>query len=79
LNQAPLNRNYDTPACNQLNAFLNQVNAKQNKGQLTSQQAAELTKQAKVIQQSIGCGSVGLVGSSSGDENDGEDLPLPMP
>jgi len=57
-----LNRNHDTPACNQLNTFLNQVNAKQNNGQLTPQQA-----------------SVGLVGSSSGDENDGEDLPLPMP
>jgi len=57
-----LNRNHDTPACNQLNTFLNQVNAKQNNGQLTPQQA-----------------SVGLVSSSSGDENDGEDLPLPMP
>jgi YVTN family beta-propeller protein len=32
---AQLNRNHDTPACNQLNAFLNQVNAKQNNGQLT--------------------------------------------
>jgi len=43
------------------------------------QQAADLSQQAKAIQQSIGCSSVGLVGSSSGDENDGEDLPLPMP
>jgi len=47
---AQLNRNHDTPACNQLNAFLNQVNAKQNNGQLTQQQAAELTQQAKAIQ-----------------------------
>jgi hypothetical protein len=36
---AQLNRNHDTPACNQLNAFLNQVNAKQNNGQLTPQEA----------------------------------------
>ena len=47
---AQLNSNNDTPACNQLNAFLNQVNAKQNNGQLTQQQAAELTQQAKAIQ-----------------------------
>jgi hypothetical protein len=56
---AQLNRNHDTPACNQLNAFLNQLNAKQNNGQLTPQQAADLTQQAKAIQQSIGCSSVG--------------------
>ena len=73
-----LNRNHDTPACNQLNTFLNQVNTKQTNGQLTLQRAADLTRQAKAIQQSIGCSSVGLVGSSYGDEND-EDLPLPMP
>jgi hypothetical protein len=36
-----LNHNNATPACNQFNAFLNQVNAKQNNGQLTPQQAAE--------------------------------------
>jgi hypothetical protein len=58
---------------------LNQVNAKQNNGQLTPQQAADLRQQAIAIQRAIGCSSVGLVGSSSGDENDGEDLPLPMP
>jgi YVTN family beta-propeller protein len=56
---AQLNRNHDTPACNQLNAFLNQVNAKQSNGQLTPQQAAELTQQAKAIQQSIGCSNIG--------------------
>jgi hypothetical protein len=58
---------------------LNQVNAKQTNGQLTPQQAADLSQQAKAIQQSIGCSIVGLEGSPSGDENDGEDLPLPMP
>ena len=36
--------NYNTPACNQLNAFLNQVNAKQTNGQLTPQQAADLNQ-----------------------------------
>jgi len=58
---AQLNRNHDTPPCNQLNAFLNQVNAKQNNGQLISQQAAELTQQAKAIQQAIGCSNIGRV------------------
>jgi len=63
---AQLNHNHDTPACNQLNAFLNQVNAKQNSGQLTSQQAAELTQQAKAIQQGIGCSNIsGLLGQTS--------------
>ncbi|MGC2571787.1 MAG: hypothetical protein WA364_09775 [Candidatus Nitrosopolaris sp.] len=57
---AQLNRSHDTPACNQLNAFLNQVNAKQTNRQLTPQQAAELTQQAKTIQLSdvvilVGC------------------------
>jgi len=52
---AQLNRNNPTPACNQLNAFLNQVNAKQTSGQLTPQQAADLSQQAKAIQQAIGC------------------------
>ncbi|HYA82443.1 MAG TPA: hypothetical protein VEH06_03200 [Candidatus Bathyarchaeia archaeon] len=62
---AQLNRNHDTPACNQLNAFLNQVNVKQNNGQLTPHQAADLSQQAKAIQQSIGQTS--------------PLLPLPMP
>jgi len=51
-------RNNPTPASNQLNAFLNQVNAKQNNGQLTPQQAADLSQQAKAIQQSIGCSNI---------------------
>jgi DNA-binding beta-propeller fold protein YncE len=72
---AQLNRNHDTPACNQLKAFLNQVNAKQSNGQLTPQQAAELTQQAKAIQQSIGCSNIGgTLGQTSRSL-----LPLPMP
>jgi hypothetical protein len=34
---------------------LNHVNAKQTNGQLTPQQAADLSQQAKAIQQAIGC------------------------
>jgi len=69
-----LNHNNNVAACNQLNAFLNQVNAKQNNGQLTSQQAAELTQQAKAIQQAIGCSNIsGMFGQTSSL------LPLPMP
>jgi DNA-binding beta-propeller fold protein YncE len=56
---AQLNRNNPTSACNQLNAFLNQVNAKQTNGQLTPQQAADLSQQAKAIQQAIGCSKIG--------------------
>jgi hypothetical protein len=72
--------------CNQLNAFLNQVNAKQNNGQLTSQQAAELTQQAKAIQQAIGCSNIaGMLGQTNqllnnvgpgdggGDDNNDDD------
>ena len=85
---AQLNRNHATPACNQLNAFLNQVNAKQNNGQLTSQQAAELTQQAKAIQQAIGCSNIsGMLGQTNqllnnvglgdngGDDNNDDDNP----
>jgi len=56
---AQLNGNNPTPACNQLYAFLNQVNAKQNNGQLTPQQASDLSQQAKAIQQAIGCSKIG--------------------
>jgi hypothetical protein len=87
--EAPLNaaitqlsHNNNVAACNQLNAFLNQVSAKLTSGQLTPSQAGDLRQQAIAIQRAIGCGSAGLaglVGSSSGDEDDTEDLPLPMP
>jgi hypothetical protein len=65
-----------------MTAFLNQVSQKLTSGQLTPQQAADLRQQAIAIQRAIGCSSrglAGLVGSSSGDEDDTEDLPLPMP
>jgi hypothetical protein len=72
---AQLNRNNPTPACNQLNAFLNQVNAKLTNGQLTPRQAAELSQQAKAIQQAIGCSNIsGMLGQTSRSL-----LPLPMP
>jgi YVTN family beta-propeller protein len=72
---AQLNRNHDTPACNQLNAFLNRVIAKQTNGQLTPQQAADLSQQARAIQQAIGCSNTsGMLGQTSPSL-----LPLPMP
>ena len=72
---AQLSHINNVAACNQLNAFLNQVNAKQTYGQLTSQQAADLSQQAKAIQQSIGCSNVGgMLGQTSPSL-----LPLPMP
>ena len=81
--EAPLNaalaqlnsNNPPTAACNQLNAFLKQVNAKQTNGQLTPQQAADLSQQAKAIQQAIGCSNIGgMLGQTSPSL-----LPLPMP
>ncbi|MGB6531379.1 MAG: hypothetical protein WBF33_25000 [Candidatus Nitrosopolaris sp.] len=72
---AQLNLNHDTPACNQLNAFLNQVNAKQNNGQLTPQQAADLSQQAKAIQHVIGCSNIGTMLRQTSPSL----LPLPMP
>jgi hypothetical protein len=71
---AQLNRNHDTSVRNQLNTFLNQVNAKQTNGQLTPQQAADLSQQAKAIQQGIGCSNIGgMLGQTSPSL-----LPLPM-
>jgi hypothetical protein len=54
-----LNHNNNVAGCNQLNAFLNQVSAKQTSGQLTPQQASDLRQQAVSIQQSIGCNNIG--------------------
>ena len=42
-------------ACGKLNAFLNQVNAKQSNGQLTAAQANQLRQQANAIKAQIGC------------------------
>jgi len=73
---AQLNRNHQIPACNQLNAFLNQVSAKEASRQLTAQQATDLTQQAVSIQRAIGCTNVGsMVGASASPSL----LPLPMP
>ena len=52
-----LNRNNHAAACNTLNVFLNQVNAKEGNGQLTSQQATDLRQQAIAIENSLGCSS----------------------
>jgi len=72
---AQLNSNNHIRACDQLNAFLNQVNAKQNNGQLTPKQAADLSQQAKAIQHAIGCRNFGgMLGQTSPSL-----LPLPMP
>ena len=62
---AQLNRNHQIPACNQLNAFLNQVSAKEASRQLTAQQATDLTQQAVSIQRAIGCTNVGSIASAS--------------
>ena len=58
-----LNRNNHVAACNQLNAFLNQVDAKLANGQLTSQQAADLRQQATALQHVLGCSSSSISGS----------------
>ncbi len=62
--QAPLNaasnhlgNNNEGAACGSLGAFLNQVDAKEGNGQLTTQQSSGLRQQATAIQQEIGCSS----------------------
>lgn len=55
---APLNNinpNNTSAACGKLDAFLNQVNAKQSNGQLTAAQANQLRQQANAIKAQIGC------------------------
>jgi YVTN family beta-propeller protein len=52
-----LNHNNDEAACNQLNAFLNKVDTRENNGRLTPQQAADLRQQATAIQDALGCSS----------------------
>ncbi len=65
-----LNNNNITPACNNLNAFINKVNADQTSGQLTPPQAANLIQQATSIQKAIGCSiSSSAPLSSSNDIN----------
>jgi hypothetical protein len=50
-----LNRNNDAAACNILDAFLYHVNADENNGRLTSQQAADLRQQATSVETSLDC------------------------
>jgi hypothetical protein len=42
-------------ACNQLNAFVNEVDADQKSGRLTTAEAGTLTDAARLTQRSMGC------------------------
>jgi YVTN family beta-propeller protein len=78
-----LNENNDESACKSLDAFLNQVETNESNGQLTSQQAEDLSQQATEIQQEIECPSLPLPtltsssseskGPSSGNSDDTEE------
>jgi len=70
-----LNRNNHAAACNTLNAFLHQVNAKGDNGQLTSQQAADLRQQAITIESSLGCSSTTTTTTTT--TNNGGSKPAP--
>jgi hypothetical protein len=63
----------DKDVCAKLGSFLQQVNSKENNGQLTSQQAAVLRAQATAIQSSLGCLSANQLASSTsaGDNSRG--------
>ena len=61
-----LNHNNNAAACNTLDSFLYQAKAKEDNGQLTSQQAADLRQQATSIETSLGCPST----SSSSSVNE---------
>ena len=69
-----LNRNNYAVACNTLNAFLNQVKAKENNGQLTSQQAADLRQQATAIETSLGCSSTSTTMTTATNNNGQESI-----
>lgn len=49
------NPNNDAAACGKLGAFINQVNAKEKSGKLTSGEADELIQSAEAIEDSLGC------------------------
>ncbi|MEK6281236.1 MAG: FG-GAP repeat protein [Acidobacteriota bacterium] len=49
------NPNNDIAACGKLNAFINQVDAKLQNGQLTSAQVSQLLQAANAIRVSLGC------------------------
>jgi YVTN family beta-propeller protein len=70
--QSQLNRNNYGAACNTLDAFLHQVKAKEDNGQLTSQQAADLRQQALTIKTSIGCSSTAITMNTATNNNNQE-------
>lgn len=49
------NPSNDVAACGKLDAFINQVNAKTQNGQLTLAQATQLLQAANAIKSSLGC------------------------
>jgi hypothetical protein len=49
------NPHNDVAACGKLTAFINQVNAKEKNGQLTTGQAFQLRQSANAIKASLGC------------------------
>jgi hypothetical protein len=49
------NLNNDVAVCGQLNAFINQVGAKMQNGQLTQEQASQLIQAAQPIKGALGC------------------------
>ncbi len=49
------NTNNDNAVCGKLNAFINEVNAKEKNGKLTLAQADQLKQQANAIKFSVGC------------------------
>ncbi len=78
--EAPLNNtikqldnNNVVTACNNLGAFLNQVNVKENNGQLTHQQATELIQQTTSIQQTLGCSTPSASPPSPSETTNGDD------
>jgi YVTN family beta-propeller protein len=60
-----LDNSNEEGACGSLGAFLNQLDAKEGNGQLTSQQATELRQQAIAIQQQIGCAAASSASATS--------------
>lgn len=73
-----LNHNNDVAACNNLAAFLHQVNADEGSGRITSQQAIDLRQQVTALQHALGCFSLSTsVGTTTpgntGNGGDGDE------
>ena len=73
--QSQLNRNKYAAACNSLNAFLHQVDAKEANRQLTSQQAADLRQQAIAVESSLGCSSTSTTISTATNNQGSTSIP----